>query len=80
MAAGIDVKAAVAAFCDLGAEAEHARSREALSIALRDGHITLLSLLCLMDGQLTSAENVTRSRSVLLLSEVRAPSLRPLNL
>ena len=61
----------MAAFCDLGAEALHAGSREVLAAALASGQLNLLALVSLMDAQLTSADNLLRSRSVLLLSEAR---------
>jgi len=67
-----DVRAHVATYCDLGAEERHTSSREALEAALEPaGSLSLAALVCLMDAQLTSTDNVQRARAVLLLSEAR---------
>lgn len=66
----------VRTFCDLEKEAQHDVSLAVLRGELNAGPLTLVQLVCVMDEQLVSADNLTRARSVLLLSEARAPRRR----
>ena len=66
----------VRTFCDLAKEDQHDASLAVLRGELQAGPLTLVQLVCVMDEQLVSVDNLTRARSVLLLSEARTPRRR----